>query len=311
VGQGCFHVQNQNSESAAAGLLAGIGAFLIWGLAPLYFNLLGGISAPEILSHRSVWSFVLAMVMLAALGKLADFRNTLSSGKKMATLLLSTLLIGSNWLVFIWAITNQHILDASLGYYINPLISVLLGVLFLGERLRPLQWLAVAIAAVGIGYELWHFGRVPLIALYLALTFGFYGLVRKRAPVDSLTGLAVETLYMLPLAVGFLLWTDSPSSNLLTNTWQLNGLLLLAGPVTLTPLLLFNIAARRLNLSTVGFLQYLGPTLMLLLATFYYGEPLSLSKLVTFAIVWFALLLYSADALAQRRQRRQLRKAAV
>ncbi|WOX04374.1 EamA family transporter RarD [Microbulbifer pacificus] len=303
-------MQNQNSESAAAGLLAGIGAFLIWGLAPLYFNLLGGISAPEILSHRSVWSFVLAMVMLAALGKLADFRSTLSSGKKMATLLLSTLLIGSNWLVFIWAITNQHILDASLGYYINPLLSVLLGVLFLGERLRPLQWLAVAIAAVGIGYELWQFGRVPLIALYLALTFGFYGLVRKRAPVDSLTGLAVETLYMLPLAVGFLLWTDSPTSNLLTNTWQLNSLLLLAGPITLTPLLLFNIAARRLNLSTVGFLQYLGPTLMLLLATFYYGEPLSESKLITFAIVWFALLLYSVDALAQRRQRRQLRKTA-
>lgn len=304
-------MQNQNSESAAAGLLAGIGAFLIWGLAPLYFNLLGGISAPEILSHRSVWSFVLAMVMLAALGKLADFRHTLSSGKKMATLLLSTLLIGSNWLVFIWAITNQHILDASLGYYINPLISVLLGVLFLGERLRPLQWLAVAIAAVGIGYELWQFGRVPLIALYLALTFGFYGLVRKRAPVDSLTGLAVETLYMLPLAIGFLLWTDSPTSNLLTNTWQLNSLLLLAGPITLTPLLLFNIAARRLNLSTVGFLQYLGPTLMLLLATFYYGEPLSESKLVTFAIVWFALLLYSVDALAQRSQRRRLRKTAL
>ena len=142
------------------------------------------------------------------------------------------------------------------------------------------------------------------VGLTLAFSFGFYGLVRKRAPVDSLTGLAVETLYMLPLAVGFLLWTDSPTSNLLTNTWQLNSLLLLAGPITLTPLLLFNIAARRLNLSTVGFLQYLGPTLMLLLATFYYGEPLSESKLITFAIVWFALLLYSIDALAQRRQRR-------
>lgn len=181
----------------------------------------------------------------------------------------------------------------------------------MGERLRPLQWLAVAIAAVGIGYELWQFGRVPLVALFLALTFGFYGLVRKRAPVDSLTGLAVETLYMLPLAIGFLLWTDSPSSNLLSNNWELNSLLLLAGPVTLTPLLLFNIAARRLNLSTVGFLQYLGPTLMLLLATFYYGEPLSESKLTTFAIVWFALMLYSADALLLRRKRHQLRKTAL
>ncbi|WGL15024.1 EamA family transporter RarD [Microbulbifer bruguierae] len=304
-------MQNRNSESPAAGLLAGIGAFLIWGLAPLYFNLLDGISAPEILSHRSIWSFLLAILMLAALGKLVEFRNTLGSGKKMATLLLSTLLIGSNWLVFIWAITNQHILDASLGYYINPLISVLLGVVFLGEKLRPLQWLAVALAAAGIGHELWQFGRVPLVALYLAFSFGFYGLVRKRAPVDSLTGLAVETLYMLPLAIGFLLWSDSPSSNLLHNSWELNGLLLLAGPITLTPLLLFTIAARRLNLSTVGFLQYLGPTLMLLLATFYYGEPLGESKLITFAIVWFALLLYSTDALVQRRKRRQLREAAL
>lgn len=304
-------MQNQNSDSATAGLLAGIGAFLIWGLAPLYFNLLDGISAPEILSHRSVWSFILAVLLLALLGKLKDFRDTLGSRKKMTTLLLSTLLIGSNWLVFIWAITNQHMLDASLGYYINPLVSISLGVLFMGERLRPLQWLAVALAAAGIGYELWQFGRVPLIALFLAFSFGFYGLVRKRAPVDSLTGLAVETLYMLPVAIIFLLWTDSPSSNLLTNSWQLNGLLLLAGPITLTPLLLFNIAARRLNLSTVGFLQYIGPTLMLLLATFFYGEPLSESKLITFAIVWFALFLYSSDALVHRRKRRQLRKTSL
>lgn len=304
-------MQNQNSDSATAGLLAGIGAFLIWGLAPLYFNLLDGISAPEILSHRSVWSFILAVLLLALLGKFKDFRDTLGSRKKMTTLLLSTLLIGSNWLVFIWAITNQHMLDASLGYYINPLVSISLGVLFMGERLRPLQWLAVALAAAGIGYELWQFGRVPLIALFLAFSFGFYGLVRKRAPVDSLTGLAVETLYMLPVAIIFLLWTDSPSSNLLTNSWQLNGLLLLAGPITLTPLLLFNIAARRLNLSTVGFLQYIGPTLMLLLATFFYGEPLSESKLITFAIVWFALFLYSSDALVHRRKRRQLRKTSL
>ncbi|WP_226664682.1 EamA family transporter RarD [Microbulbifer aggregans] len=304
-------MQNQNSDSATAGLLAGIGAFLIWGLAPLYFNLLDGISAPEILSHRSVWSFILAMLLLALLGKLKDFWETLGSRKKMTTLLLSTLLIGSNWLVFIWAITNQHMLDASLGYYINPLVSISLGVLFMGERLRPLQWFAVALAAAGIGYELWQFGRVPLIALFLAFSFGFYGLVRKRAPVDSLTGLAVETLYMLPVAIIFLLWTDSPSSNLLTNSWQLNGLLLLAGPITLTPLLLFNIAARRLNLSTVGFLQYIGPTLMLLLATFFYGEPLGESKLITFAIVWFALFLYSTDALVHRRKRRLLRKAAL
>nr|WP_282450032.1 EamA family transporter RarD [Microbulbifer sp. CAU 1566] len=291
--------------------MAGIGAFLIWGFAPLYFNLLDGISAPEILSHRSVWSFILALILLAAIGKLPDLRATLGSRKKMLTLLLSTILIGSNWLVFIWAITNQHLLDASLGYYINPLISVLLGVAVLGERLRPLQWLAVALAAVGIAYELWQFGRLPLIALFLAFTFGFYGLVRKRAPVDSLTGLAVETMYMLPVALGFLFWTSSPTSNLLNNSWELNGLLLLAGPITLTPLLLFNIAARRLNLSTIGFLQYLGPTLMFLLATLHYHEPFDSGKLVTFAFVWMALAFYSVDALQQRRKRRALRNKGI
>ncbi|PCO05902.1 protein RarD [Microbulbifer flavimaris] len=300
-----------HKDSAAAGLLAGITAFLMWGLAPLYFKLLDGISAPEILAHRSIWSLALALIILVLIGKMPDFIATLRDRKRMGTLALSTLLIGSNWLVFIWAITNAHLLDASLGYYINPLINVLLGVLFMGERLRPLQWLAVALATIGIGHELWQFGELPVVALFLALSFGFYGLVRKRAPVESLTGLAMETLYMLPIALLYLLWSDSPTSNLLDNSLQLNGLLLLAGPITLLPLLLFNIAARRLNLSTVGFLQYLAPTLMLLLATLVFGEPFNEAKLVTFAFVWIGLALYTTDALAQRRKTRALRRAAL
>lgn len=302
---------HNDDKAAATGLLAGITAFLFWGLAPLYFKLLDGISAPEILAHRSVWSLVLAIVILLLIGKFPDFTTTLRDSRKMRTLALSTLLIGSNWLVFIWAITNAHLLDASLGYYINPLINVLLGVLVLGERLRRLQWLAVGLAAAGIAHELWQFGRVPVVSLFLACSFGLYGLVRKRAPVESLTGLAVETLYMLPLALGFLLWSASPTSNLLNNSWQLNGLLLLTGPITLTPLLLFNIAARRLNLSTVGFLQYLAPTLMLLIATLLFGEPFGEGKLVTFAFVWVGLALYTLDALAQRRKMQLQKKAVV
>ncbi|AOS96049.1 EamA-like transporter family protein [Microbulbifer aggregans] len=300
-----------HKDSAAAGLFAGITAFLIWGLAPLYFKLLEGISAPEILAHRSIWSLALALIILVMIGKLPDFLATLRDRKRMTTLALSTLLIGSNWLVFIWAITNAHLLDASLGYYINPLINILLGVLFLGERLRPLQWLAVALAVIGIGHELWQFGELPVVALFLALSFGFYGLVRKRAPVESLTGLAIETLYMLPIALLYLLWSDSPTSNLADNSLELNGLLVLAGPVTLLPLLLFNIAARRLNLSTVGFLQYLAPTLMLLLATLAFGEPFNKAKLVTFAFVWLGLALYTTDALVRRRRERALRRAGV
>lgn len=301
----------RNNDSAAAGLFAGISAFLLWGLAPLYFKLLDGISSAEILAHRSIWSLVLALAILALIGKLPDFLATLRSREKMVTLALSTLLIGSNWLVFIWAITSNHLMDASLGYYINPLISVLLGVLVLGERLRGLQWLAVGLAAAGIAHDLWQFGRLPVAALFLAISFGFYGLVRKRAPVDSLTGLGVETLYMFPLAALYLLWSGSPSSNLLNNSWQLNGLLLLAGPITLTPLLLFNIAARRLNLSTVGFLQYLAPTLHLLLATLAFGEPFGEGKLVTFGLVWLGLAIYSLDALAQRRKPQLQEKALV
>jgi len=304
-------VQNQNSDTAATGLLAGMGAYLIWGFAPLYFKLLSDLSATEILSHRSIWSLVLALILLAVLGKLSGLREVLGSGKTVAALVLSTALISTNWLIFIWSVTNNHLLDASLGYYINPLISVLLGVVVLGERLRPMQWLAVLLAAAGIAYELWQFGRLPMVALGVALTFGFYGLVRKKTPVDSLTGLTVETLFLLPLAVGFLFWTSSPTSNLLDNSWQLNALLLAAGPITLTPLLLFNIAARRLNLSTLGFLQYLGPTLMFFFATLIYKEPFDSSKLVTFIFVWVALGFYSADALLQRRKLRALRKRAV
>lgn len=304
-------VQNQSTDSAATGLLAGLGAYLIWGIAPLYFKLLGDLSAPEILAHRSIWSLLLALILLAALGKLRGLRAVLTSRKTMLALMVSTALITTNWLIFIWAIVNDHLLDASLGYYINPLISVLLGVLVLGERLRPLQWIAVALATLGIGYELWQFGSLPLVALGVALTFGFYGLVRKKTPVDSLTGLTVETLFMLPLAVGFLMWTTSPTSNLLNNSMAFNGLLLLAGPVTLTPLLLFNIAARRLNLSTLGFLQYLGPTLMFFLAVLLYNEPFDKAKLVTFIFVWAALGFYSADALMQRRKRRMLRNKPV
>jgi chloramphenicol-sensitive protein RarD len=301
----------RNNDSAAAGLLAGLGAFLLWGLAPLYFKLLNGISAPEILAHRSIWCLVLAIIILALVSKLPDFFSTLRDRKKMATLALSALLIGSNWLVFIWAIANNHLLDASLGYYINPLINVLLGVLVLGERLRSLQWLAVGLAALGIGWYLLQFGRLPLVALFLAGTFALYGLVRKRAPVDSLTGLTVETLYLLPLAALYLLWSASPSSNMFDNSWQLNGLLLLAGPVTLTPLLLFTIAARRLNLSTVGFLQYLAPTLQLLVATLLFHEAFDLNKLLTFVFVWLALGIYSADALIQRGKMQRQKKALV
>ncbi|WP_226649116.1 EamA family transporter RarD [Microbulbifer variabilis] len=301
----------RTNDTATTGLLAGVAAFLIWGLAPLYFNQLQGIPAAEILAHRSIWSLALALLIMLLLGKLPTLKATLRDGKKVRTLALTTTLIGGNWLVFIWAINNGHLLESSLGYYINPLLNIVLGVMFLGEKLRRLQWLAVALAALGIVHELWQFGRVPVIALFLAGSFALYGLARKRAPVESLTGLAVETLFMMPAALIYLFYSTSPTSNLLHNNWELNSLLLLAGPITLVPLLLFTIAARRLNLSTLGFLQYIGPSLMLVVATQALGEPFSEGKLTTFMFVWLGLALYSIDALAQRRKLHLQGKAAL
>lgn len=298
-------------EPATTGLIAGISAYLLWGLAPIYFKLLGGIAPLEILAHRSIWSLLLAVSVMSLAGQLPEFLATLRDRRRMATLALSTALIATNWLIFIWAVNNDRIVEASLGYYINPLLNVVLGVLFLGERLRAVQWGAVALAACGILYELWQFGEPPLVSLCLAISFGLYGLVRKRAPVGSLPGLAVETLYLFPLGLAYLAWADSPTSDLTANSASINALLVLAGPVTLIPLLLFTVAARRLSLSTVGFLQYLGPSLMLALATLVFGEPFSAHKLVTFGFVWCALVIYSVDALLWHRRQRRMRALAT
>ncbi|MFV0277909.1 MAG: EamA family transporter RarD [Parahaliea sp.] len=301
----------QDQQSTRAGLLAALSAFFIWGLAPLYFKALSELPAPEILAHRSIWSLVLALAWVAALGGLSELRSVLGNPRLCSLLALTAVLIGSNWLVFIWSIGQERVTEASLGYYINPLVNVLLGVCFLGERLRPLQWLAVLLAALGIGHEIWQFGRLPLVALFLALSFGFYALLRKRAPVASLTGLTVETLYLFPLALGYLLWSDSPTSNLFNNSVTLNALLVFAGPLTLVPLLLFNFAAQRLMLSTLGILQYLGPSLMLVLAVTVFGEPFSRQTLLSFALVWCGLLIFTLDMLGQRWRQRRRRQSAL
>ncbi len=296
----------QSEQEGRVGLLAALVAFLIWGLAPLYYRLLERIPASEILAHRTIWTLVLALFLLVLLRQLTSVSAILCRPRVALVLLITALLIGSNWLVFIWAITHQHVSDASLGYYINPLVNVVFGLFFLGERLRPLQWLAVLLAAAGVAFEIWQFGRLPWVALFLAFSFGFYALLRKRVPVDSLAGLAVETLFLFPASVLYLIASDSPTSNMLTNTTAVNGILLFTGPITLVPLLLFTIAARRLRLSTLGFLQYIGPTLMLLLALGVFNEPFPQARLVSFVLVWVGLLFFSADALLQRRRLRRV-----
>lgn len=235
-------------------------------------------------------------------------KNLLKTPKKIFLLALSAVLVGGNWLLFIWAVNNHHMLEASLGYFINPLVNILLGMIFLGERFRRMQWLAVILAVCGVLVQLWTFGSLPIIALGLAFSFAFYGLVRKKIAVEAQTGMLVETLWLLPVAAVYLFGiADSATSHMEQNPLSLNLLLIAAGVVTTIPLLCFTGAATRLRLSTLGFFQYIGPTLMFLLAVTFYDEHPGADKMVTFGFIWVALAIFVMDALyTQRRTRKGL-----
>ncbi|MGC9422518.1 EamA family transporter RarD [Vibrio sp.] len=295
--------QEQQKE-AKKGILFALSAYTIWGIAPIYFKQLNQVSPLEILSHRIIWSFFLLAALLHFSRQWKAVVDVFQSKNKLFYLLLTSLLIGGNWLIFIWAINSNHMLDASLGYYINPLLNVFLGMLFLGERLRKLQWFAVLLAAIGVGIQLILFGSIPLVALALAVTFGLYGLLRKKVAVGAQSGLFIETLVLLPIATLYLFsLADSPTSSLTENDWHLNLLLVSAGLVTTLPLLCFTSAATRLKLSTLGFFQYIGPSFMFLLAVMVYGEAFSSDKAVTFLFIWGALLVFTFDAAVYNRRR--------
>ncbi|MCE9688018.1 EamA family transporter RarD [Shewanella sp. AS16] len=287
------------------GIFLAICAYCLWGFAPLYFKLLQQVAATEILLHRIIWSFAFMLLLMAGIGGFSRLRLLLRQPKQLAVLLLTSVLIAGNWLLFIWAVNNDHMLDASLGYFINPLLNVLLGMLFLGERLRKLQWVAVALACVGVMIQLLSFGSIPLVSLALAGSFGFYGLLRKKVNVDAKTGLLVETAILLPVALSYLLLTlDSASANMFTNPWQMNLMLMAAGIVTTIPLLCFAGAAVRIPLTLLGFLQYIGPSIMFIMAIAVFNEPFDVEKSITFGFIWSALLLFSADMLIRRKQTR-------
>ncbi len=280
------------------GVINAISAYLLWGLAPIYFKLIDMISPQEIMVHRIIWSSALLLVIIILSQKWQKLIVILRQPSTIAKLSITALFLGVNWFLFIWAVNNDHLLDASLGYFINPLFSVALGVIFLGEKLRSWQRFAVVLAVFGVLIQLIAIGSLPLISLGLAGTFGVYGLLRKKLHIDSLIGLFIESLMMLPIAL--LYWQffiSSDTSNLLDNPMTLNGLLVCAGIVTTAPLLCFTAAAKRLTLSTVGFFQYIGPSIMFVLATFYYQEALLTGKLITFILIWLALLIYSVDSI--------------
>jgi chloramphenicol-sensitive protein RarD len=292
-------------NTATTGILYGLGSFALWGMFPIYFKALGHVPALEVLAHRIVWSVLLLGLLLLMQGRHRSLITELRHRRTLGFLLVTTVLISINWLVFIWAIQNDRILEASLGYYINPLVSVVLGVIFLSERLSRRQVLAVLLAAVGVLVMVIGHGTVPWASLALALSFGGYGLLRKQAKADAVMGLFIETSLMAPFALIFLGVLAFQGGGAFGNvSFEMDGLLAFAGVATVAPLLLFLEATQRLRLSTVGLMQYLAPTLHFLLAVAIYHEPFTRVHLITFACIWIALAIYSLDALSMHRAAR-------
>lgn len=293
------------SPVASRGVIYAASAYVTWGIIPIFWKFLeqvGDVGAVEIVLHRIVWTLVFAVAALGAWYRLPKLWAALKSPKALAALTASALLIAVNWGLFIWAVTADRIIDTSLGYYINPLVSFVLGVVWLGERLTKLQLIAVGLAVIGVINQTMVVGYLPWISLVLAISFGIYGLIRKMVPVESLEGLAVEALILAPVSLGYLIYLAAQGEGAFMHQGLgLDLMLILSGPLTAIPLLLFAAGARLVPLSTMGFLQYLAPSISLLVAVFLYGETFTQAHAVTFALIWSALALVSWEALRRER----------
>ena len=295
-------ISNAHRESAAGVLYAGM-AFLIWGISPVYWKAMQQVPALEIVTHRVVWSFVFLIGLTLVQRRRDEFQRVLKTPRTMLILTLTTLLVSGNWLLYIWAVNAGYMLQASLGYYINPLVNVLLGMIFLKERLRRPQALAVLLACAAVIFRTVSYGELPWIALTLGFTFGLYGLIRKVAPVSSLVGLTVETLLLTAPGIAYLVYLESQGTGALFHgSRSLDALLIGTGVFTAVPLLFFNLGARRINLSTVGLMQYIAPSGMFLLAVLVYGEPFTAAQLWTFVMIWTSLAIYSIDSVRSYRR---------
>lgn len=288
-------------ENNTAGVAYALGAFTIWGLIPIFFKELSHVPALEFLGHRMVWSFVFLIFLLffrRALKQLIkEILHSLRDGKLMLMLGTTAILISSNWLVYIWAITNDHVVEASLGYFINPLMNVALGLLLLGERLSRTKLFSVGLGAVGVLYMIVEGGSFPWIALYLATSFALYGLIRKKAHVGAIIGLWVEMLLLLPIALAYLLYLGLSAPPGQTGYDDYTAfMLIISGAVTTIPLVFFTSAAKRLPLSTIGVLQYIAPTMTLLFAVFLWQEPFTTTHMIAFGLIWSGLALYTKDS---------------
>jgi chloramphenicol-sensitive protein RarD len=288
---------------SGAGALFAFFAFFIWGLTPIYWKALDGVGAFEIILHRILWSFVFLMPLVCVGGRWTEFKKTIKSPELLSILLITAILVGSNWLIYIWAVNNGRVLQASLGYYINPLVNIVLGMVFLRERLRRAQAVAVVLATLGVLNLTFQYGVFPWVSLALAFSFGVYGLVRKVAAVGALVGLTVETLLLTVPAGIWVIHLHHVRSGAFLHSGITTDLLLLGtGIITATPLLLFNLGARRITLATLGFIQYTAPTGMLLLGITVFGEPFTRIQAVTFGLIWAALAIYSWDTAQANRK---------
>jgi len=290
-----YHAGMSEQGSQRAGLGYAVSAFLLWGLFPIYWKLLQTVPALEVVAHRTLWSFVALAAWITARRRWADVRAVAARGRTVAALAGSAALISVNWLLYVWAVIHDHMVEASLGYYINPLVNVVLGVIVLRERLSRPQLIAVTLAGIGVATLTLGYGSFPWIALTLAVTFGLYGLVRKTVGADAITGLFTETALLAPLAGGFIAVLAARGAGALGGGALVSTLLVLGGPVTALPLALFAHGARRLPLSTLGLIQYLAPSLQFLIAVFLYREPFTAAHAATFACIWLALGLMTWD----------------
>ena len=278
------------------GLAAALGAFFIWGLLPFYLKQLHDTPAVQIMAHRVVWACLFVFGYLAYKQEIGKVWAALADRGARRLLLASASLMSVNWLIYVWAVTSGHVIESSLGYFINPLVSVLMGVFLLKESLNRMQWVAVGIAALGVLWLTVQVGRPPWIALALALSFGCYGLIRKKVAVDSVAGLGVETLLIFPFMLAWLLWcTQAGTLSFGAHDRLLDFLLIASGAVTAVPLVLFAYGVRRVPLSTIGLLQYVGPTLQLLTGIFVFHEPFTESRAIGFGLIWAALAVYAAE----------------
>ncbi len=290
-------------RSEREGIAAALGAFMLWGLVPVFFKQLASVPALEIIAHRVLWSLLLLGGVLVVRRRLGATLAAAHDRRILARVALAAALIILNWLTFVWAVNVDRVLETSLGYFITPLVSVLLAVVVLGERLRPRQWLAVALAVLGVVLEGWRSGGLPWVSLVLAGSFGLYGLLRKQLPLDAMGGLLLETACAAPLALLYLIWLGEAGQ--FGGSVTIDALLVASGAVTAIPLLLFAVGARRLPLATLGFLQYIAPSLTFLIAIFYYGEAMDLSRLLAFFAIWAGLAIYTVDLLLKARADRQ------